>query len=276
MDLESPEIEANFNIESPLKESSDDQDELQRIEQREQKNTEFLQDLKSSSQKSKPKPKPSIQSKMEELLEQAETYATFLLSRTDTRKMKGRTTASAKKRRTSYEEDDSEGEVEGNPTRLFQQPSSLQSGQLKEFQLYGLNWMIALFETGINGILADEMGLGKTIQTIALISFLREFKHIHGPFLIVGPKSTLGNWYKEFQKWLPNCRVLKLLATKDEREDILKNHLLPNKFDVCLTSFEGISICRNQLLKFKWKYIIIDEAHRIKNEESLLSNVIGF
>ena len=56
-------------------------------------------------------------------------------------------------------------------------------------------------------------------------------------------------------------------------KEILKYHLKPGKFDVCLTSYEGVNICKSSLLKFKWKYVIIDEAHRIKNEESLLSTV---
>lgn len=76
------------------------------------------------------------------------------------------------------------------------------------------------------------------------------------------------------RKWLPCCKVLKLIAVKEEREEIIKNHLKPGKFDVCLTSYEGVNICKSSLLKFKWKYVIIDEAHRIKNEVSLLSTVI--
>jgi len=68
-------------------------------------------------------------------------------------------------------------------------------------------------------------------------------------------------------------KVIKLIATKDQREDILKNYILPGKFDVCLTSYEGSNICISSLKKFKWKYVIIDEAHKIKNDESLLSTV---
>ena len=49
-------------------------------------------------------------------------------------------------------------------TRLSYQPSMLnKEWKLRDYQLDGLNWMIGLYETGINGILADEMGLGKTI-----------------------------------------------------------------------------------------------------------------
>lgn len=30
-------------------------------------------------------------------------------------------------------------------------------GKMRDYQLAGLNWMIRLYENGINGILADEM-----------------------------------------------------------------------------------------------------------------------
>jgi SWI/SNF-related matrix-associated actin-dependent regulator of chromatin subfamily A member 5 len=62
--------------------------------------------------------------------------------------------------------------------------------------------------------------------------------------------------------------VCNLIARKECREEILKNELQPGKFDVCITTFEGIRICMGALQKFEWKYIIIDEAHKIKNEDS--------
>lgn len=93
----------------------------------------------------------------------------------------------------------------------------MEGGELKYYQLVGLNWMISLYESGINGILADDMGLGKTIQTISMLAFIEEYKNISRPFLIIGPKVTLGNWTNEIKKWLPKKRVVKLLATKEER-----------------------------------------------------------
>lgn len=149
-----------------------------------------------------------------------------------------------------------------------------QGFRLKDYQLDGLNWLISLYETGINGILADEMGLGKTVQSISLISFLKEFKKINGYHLIIMPKSVVGNWMKEFERWLPSCRVLNLIARKEQREEIVKNHLQPDKFDVCITTFEGVRLCMGPLMKFNWEYIIIDEAHKIKNEDSQTSKRI--
>ena len=114
-------------------------------------------------------------------------------------------------------------------------------------------------------------GLGKTIQTISFLAFLREFKKVKSYFMVVVPKAVIPNWKKEFRLWCPEIRVLNLIATKAEREDLLKYHLQPGKFDVCLTTFEGVRACMNQLLKFKWEYVIVDEAHKLKNEDSQIS-----
>ena len=84
------------------------------------------------------------------------------------------------------------------------QPHMLKGGDLKEYQMSGLQWLISLYNNNLNGILADDMGLGKTIQTIALISYLMEFKHNNGPYLIIVPLSTLSNWVNEFSKWAPD------------------------------------------------------------------------
>ena len=112
---------------------------------------------------------------MEFLLSQAESFANFISKRAE--KESGKQ----------------------SPSRLKSQPSILQGGILKDYQLAGLNWLISLYENGINGILADEMGLGKTIQTIALIGFLSEYKKVTGPHLIVAPLSTIANWLNEFK-----------------------------------------------------------------------------
>lgn len=88
------------------------------------------------------------------------------------------------------------------------QPKMLVGGQLKEYQLAGLSWLVSLYNNRLNGILADEMGLGKTIQSIALLAHLAEDKQNYGPFLVVAPLSTLSNWANEFAKWAPGLVVV--------------------------------------------------------------------
>ncbi len=89
----------------------------------------------------------------------------------------------------------------------MQKEPKLFNGSLKPYQLKGLNWLINLYEQGINGILADEMGLGKTIQAIAFLAYLAEVKNIWGPFLVIAPNSTLHQWHQEVSKFCPGLKV---------------------------------------------------------------------
>lgn len=88
---------------------------------------------------------------------------------------------------------------------------------MRDYQIQGLNWLITLYENGINGILADEMGLGKTLQTISFIGYLKHFQNIKGPHLVIVPKSTLHNWMSEFKRWCPSINVFMFHGMKDDR-----------------------------------------------------------
>jgi len=78
------------------------------------------------------------------------------------------------------------------------------------------------------------------------------------------------NWSRELKLWCPSMNVLVLNPVKEEREEALKK-IMKHKFEVLITSYEGVNICINKLKKIKWECLIIDEAHRIKNENALLS-----
>ena len=78
---------------------------------------------------------------------------------------------------------------------------------MRDYQLKGVKWLIALYQNGLNGILADQMGLGKTVQTIGFLSHLRS-KGVLGPYLVIGPLSTLSNWVNEFHKFCPSFPVV--------------------------------------------------------------------
>uniref|UniRef100_A0A7S0M6D0 Uncharacterized protein n=1 Tax=Cryptomonas curvata TaxID=233186 RepID=A0A7S0M6D0_9CRYP len=164
--------------------------------------------------------------------------------------------------------------INADEQRLTKQPSILVNGTLRDYQLEGLNWLVRLYNNGISGILADEMGLGKTVQTVSMIGYLTEFKDASGPHMVLAPKSTMSNWMKEFRKWLPDHRVIFVGGSKEEREQQLREHVQPGKFDVVVTSFEIVCREKSHFKKFTWRYFVIDEAHRIKNENSQLSTVV--
>ncbi|KAL1334769.1 ISWI chromatin-remodeling complex ATPase CHR11 [Arachis hypogaea] len=210
------------------------------------------------------------------LLQQTEIFAHFAkgAQSSSQKKSKGRGRHASKVTEEEEDEEYLKEEEDGlASTRLVTQPSCIQ-GKMRDYQLAGLNWLIRLYENGINGILADEMGLGKTLQTISLLGYLYEFRGIKGPHMVVAPKSTLGNWMNEIRRFCPVLRAVKFLGNPDERRHIREELLVAGKFDVCVTSFEMVIKEKSALRRFSWRYIIIDEAHRIKNENSLLSKTM--
>jgi SWI/SNF-related matrix-associated actin-dependent regulator of chromatin subfamily A member 5 len=119
-----------------------------------------------------------------------------------------------------------------------------------------------------------RQGLGKTLQTISFLSYLKYHRGTGGPHLVVVPKSTLQNWAREFEKWAPNFNIVLLAGSKEERAEIIATRLLPQDFEVCITTYEICLIEKSALKKFSFEYIIIDEAHRIKNVDSILSQIV--
>ncbi|KAJ5585943.1 Helicase C-terminal [Penicillium hetheringtonii] len=181
-----------------------------------------------------------------------------------------------------------EGELNfQNPTSLgdieISQPTML-TAKLKEYQLKGLNWLVNLYEQGINGILADEMGLGKTIQSISVMAYLAEFHNIWGPFLVIAPASTLHNWQQEIAKFVPNIKVLPYWGNAKDRKILRKfwdrKHITYNRdseFHVLVTSYQLVVLDAQYFQKVKWQYMILDEAQAIKSSQSSRwKNLLGF
>lgn len=147
------------------------------------------------------------------------------------------------------------------------QPTLLKNCILKNYQFEGLNWLITLYENGLNGILADDMGLGKTIQSIGLLTFIYEMD-TKGPFLIAAPLSTIDNWINEFNKFAPDLPVLKYYSNQGQksRENMLSNFFKKTKHTgIIVTSYEMIVRDANHIMNEDWKFLIVDEGHRLKN-----------
>lgn len=158
--------------------------------------------------------------------------------------------------------------------RVDKQSALMVNGVLKQYQIKGLEWLVSLYNNNLNGILADEMGLGKTIQTIALITYLMEHKRINGPFLIIVPLSTLSNWAYEFDKWAPSVVKVSYKGSPAARRAFVPQ-LRSGKFNVLLTTYEYIIKDKHILAKIRWKYMIVDEGHRMKNHHCKLTQVLN-
>ncbi|KAM3755195.1 hypothetical protein ACB098_02G022400 [Castanea mollissima] len=158
--------------------------------------------------------------------------------------------------------------------KVTEQPSMLQGGELRPYQVEGLQWMVSLFNNNLNGILADEMGLGKTIQTISLIAYLMESKGVTGPHLIVAPKAVLPNWSYEFAMWAPSIAAFLYDGRQEERKAMREKLSGEGKFNVLITHYDLIMRDKAFLKKIHWYYMIVDEGHRLKNHESVLAKTL--
>ncbi|CAE6425485.1 unnamed protein product [Rhizoctonia solani] len=174
----------------------------------------------------------------------------------------------------------------------MERPELITGARLKDCQLEGVRWIASLWENGLNGILADEMGLGKTLQTISFLAHMKS-KGVWGPFLIVCPLSVLHNWILEFEKFAPSIPVCMYHGSPQHRVELrqpvlrqpISNASLPKPkrgrpkkktddklpeqttqtFPVIVTTYDMVIRDRIHLAKFGWKYIVVDEGHRLKN-----------
>uniref|UniRef100_H3BD82 Chromodomain helicase DNA binding protein 2 n=1 Tax=Latimeria chalumnae TaxID=7897 RepID=H3BD82_LATCH len=124
-------------------------------------------------------------------------------------------------------------------------------------------------------ILADEMGLGKTIQTISFLSYLFHQHQLYGPSLLVVPLSTLTSWQREFEIWAPDINVVVYIGDQLSRNTIREYEWIHSqtkrlKFNALLTTYEILLKDKAVLGGINWAFLGVDEAHRLKNDDSLL------
>lgn len=151
-------------------------------------------------------------------------------------------------------------------------------GEMREYQLEGLTWLLQQHNHGVGAILGDEMGLGKTLQTIAFLSSLKHMKGLGGPFLVVCPMSVLSSWMTEFRRWCPSFRTIKLHSADATERDRLRSTILPDvgSYDVIVTTYEMVKSDKfnNSLKRIHFRYLVIDEGHIVKNELTLISQTL--
>ncbi|PYI04483.1 SNF2 family helicase/ATPase [Aspergillus sclerotiicarbonarius CBS 121057] len=169
----------------------------------------------------------------------------------------------------SYETPDKPPQPSESPAPGLKTPvPHLLRGTLREYQHFGLDWLAGLYTNHINGILADEMGLGKTIQTIALLAHLAVEHEVWGPHLVVVPTSVILNWEMEFKKWCPGFKIMTYYGNQEERRQKRKGWMDDTSWNVLITSYQLVLQDQQVLKRRSWHYMILDEAHNIKNFRS--------
>lgn len=145
--------------------------------------------------------------------------------------------------------------------------------QLRPYQLDGVQWLTQCLKNQQGCILGDEMGLGKTCQTISLLVYMSGALGKKGPFLILSPLSVMENWRKELKCFAPSLTVLGYKGDKERRAE-LQRETDTQEFNVLLTTYELCLRDASFLKRWRWQVLVVDEAHRLKNQNSLLHKVL--
>jgi superfamily II DNA or RNA helicase len=158
------------------------------------------------------------------------------------------------------------GRVDG--VRRYTVPRDLEP-VLRPYQVLGFNWLRTLKDLGLNGILADDMGLGKSVQVLALIRSLNDEGLLNRPVLLIVPKTLIFNWELEIRKFAPDLSVCVFGgASRIRTPEFLEKHKL------VLTSYGLLRSETPLLCSIGWEYVILDEAHAIKNPETLTAKAV--
>lgn len=164
---------------------------------------------------------------------------------------------------------------------------------LRDYQREGIKFMYNNYIQARGCILGDDMGLGKTVQ---VIGFLAAILHKKGTwediesnrpsflqsqacdkqsnpnqvFLIVAPLSVLYNWKDELETW-GHFQVVVVHGLKKEEE---LNRIKKGRIEIALTTYETLRICLDLFNDIDWSAVIVDEAHKIKNPNSMITQAM--
>jgi superfamily II DNA or RNA helicase len=140
-------------------------------------------------------------------------------------------------------------------------PKALQA-ELRPYQKDGFDFLAHLVQVKLGGILADDMGLGKTLQTLTWLAWLKERNTKNPkPSLVICPASVLHNWRREAERFTPNMKVL-VLESGAARHNLRKQ--IPQN-DIIVTNYALLRRDLEELQKFSFRAVILDEAQFIKN-----------
>jgi len=151
------------------------------------------------------------------------------------------------------------GQFKGIPDSAL--PAGLQA-ELRPYQKDGFDFLCHLIQIRLGGILADDMGLGKTLQTLAWLAWTKEQNTKNPkPSLVICPASVLHNWQREANRFTPQLKVL-VLESGSARHNLRKQ--IP-QHDLIVTNYALLRRDLEELQKFAFRALILDEAQFIKN-----------
>jgi len=143
-------------------------------------------------------------------------------------------------------------------------PSNVRAGvAVRKYQHHGYEWLAFLKKYGLPGILADEMGLGKTLQALLTMAYYRD-QYDLCPSLVVCPAAIVEKWADEAERFLSDFSVLCYMGPSRKNE--LQQRI--GELDMVVTSYDTLAHDADTLKQHPWRFLIVDEAQRIKNPDT--------
>ena len=144
--------------------------------------------------------------------------------------------------------------------------------KLFDYQRTAIKWLWELHTQQAGGIMGDEMGLGKTVQITAFLAGLHH-SDMFKPSLIVCPATMLRQWLRELREWYPPFRVAILHESARSKNNSFSRSQVVTRIasaqsGVLLTTYDQMRICRAELSRVKWGYVVLDEGHKIRNPDA--------
>ncbi|KAM0847095.1 hypothetical protein ACQ4PT_055225 [Festuca glaucescens] len=183
----------------------------------------------------------------------------------------------------ALEEEEEEGElpdiqIEAAGGSVVEAPYKLPPrilNTLYAHQREGLAWLWSLHCRGTGGILGDDMGLGKTMQVSAFLAGLFHSGLIRR-VLVVAPKTLLTHWIKELSVVGLRHMISDYSGSSNDARDFeLRNAfkeggILLTTYDIGRINYKKIrgdfyNDANDEEEGEFWNYVILDEAHFIKN-----------
>ncbi|KAJ3343721.1 Chromodomain-helicase-DNA-binding protein 1-like [Gonapodya sp. JEL0774] len=168
----------------------------------------------------------------------------------------------------------------------FKPPPHLNSSvTLRPYQLHGVHIMAHLYDKGLNAIIADEMGLGKTLQAITFMLHLKYISKLPPPYLVIVPLTILDNWLDEVARFT-DAGSLRIVAYRGDPEERVKlrSRILSDltetnlHFDILISTPQYVSsrdlVERELFIRIPFSFLLVDEAHSIKNPTSQLHSTL--
>lgn len=146
-------------------------------------------------------------------------------------------------------------------------------GNLYRHQVKAYNFALEQFNKGKGVAFLMDMGTGKTITTIALIGALNSQKRV-GKVLVVSPKSIVGVWEEEFQKFADFRYALTILDGTIAKKKAAFGYMNGSALQVIVVNYESAWRLESEIAKWSPDMIVCDESSKIKNPTTAQSKAL--